>query len=68
MGGSVAHAGVCHSQVWMKLGGLQLVDVQLLADVPEVLLQGVARHAPPAAVWGGSHGSRLATQMELGNQ
>ena len=64
MGGLAAQAGVCHSQVWMKIGALQLVGVQLLAEVPEVVLQGAFLHA----VFQDSHGCRLATQSELGSQ
>ena len=64
MGGSAAHASVCHSHGWMNMGALQLVGVQLLVELPEVVLQGAFLHT----VFQDSHGSRLATQSELGSQ
>ena len=59
-----AQASFCHSHGWMKIGALQLVGVQLLAEVPEVVLQsafcsggdggGEAIHeAVPAFDWSG---------------
>ena len=40
-----AHASVCHSHGWMKVGGLQLGGVQELDALPEVVEHGAARHA-----------------------
>ena len=61
-----AEASSAAHQVWTNIGGMQLVGVQPLASVPEVVEQDA--RAPLQTESCGSHGSRLATQSELGSQ